>query len=180
MAELRKLFRLQEFSKNFTQEDFEQARNKARENQGFPAENIQKRKCPFDLFVQDVINQGQWTTRAEVCQLWRQLPDDKKTEYEERSKIVKQEISDFEQGKLPKLLNDPKQSYWLLTVSTTLIEVGPIFQDSEAKKYLTEEELGSYAQICYDKRMELELESFSDFEVFWENSQFEIKNEMHS
>ena len=118
MAELRKLFRLEEFSKNFTQEDFEQARNKARETQGFPAENIQKRKAPFDLFVQDVIKQGQWTTRAEVGQLWKQLSSEKRSEYEERSKSVKQQIVEFEQDKLPQLLNDPQKFYWLLRVNS--------------------------------------------------------------
>ena len=89
MAELRKLFRLQEFSKNFTQKDFEQARNKARENQGFPAENIQKTRRPYDLFLQDVIKQGQWTTPAEVGQLWKQLSSKKRSDYEERSKSLK-------------------------------------------------------------------------------------------
>ena len=117
MTELRKLFLLDEFSKNFTQEDFEQTRNKARETQGFPAENIQKRKGPYDLFVQDVVKQGQWTTQAEVGQLWKQLSDDERSEYEERSKSVKQQIVEFEQDKLPQLLNDPQKFYWLLRVN---------------------------------------------------------------
>ena len=166
MAELRKLFRLKEFSKKFTPEDFEQARNKTREKQGFPAENIQQRKRPFDLFVKDIINQGQWTTRAEVGQLWKQLSNDKKSKYEESSSRVKQQIADFEQNKLPQLLKDPNQFYWLLRVSITMIEVDPTFQASEAKKFLPTEQLDNYARLCEDKRLELELESFSDFEVF--------------
>ena len=40
------------------------------------------------------------------------------------------------------------------------------FQVSEARKFLPKEELDNYAQLCQDKRLELELESFSDFEVF--------------
>ena len=44
--------------------------------------------------------------------------------------------------------------------------VDPTFQASEAKKFLPKEELDNYAQLCQDKRLELELESFSDFEVF--------------
>ena len=120
MIELRKLFRLKEFSKHFTVEDFELARNQARETQKFPAENIQARNRPFDLFVKDVIKQGQWTNLTEVGQLWKELPNDKRSQYEERSKSVKQLIADFEQNKLPKLFNDPKQSYWLLRVSTTM------------------------------------------------------------
>ena len=39
------------------------------------------------------------------------------------------------------------------------------FQASEAKKFLTKEELDNYAQMVQDKRVELELEAFSDFEV---------------
>ena len=117
MAELRKLFRLDEFSKNFTQEDFEQARNKARENQGFPADNIQKIKGPYDFFRHDIKKKGQWTTRAEVDQLWKQLSSEKRSDYEERSKSVKHRIVEFEQDKLPQLLNDPQKFYWLLRVN---------------------------------------------------------------
>ena len=166
MIELRKLFRLKEFSKHFTVEDFELARNKARETQKFPAENIQTRKSPFDLFLKDIKKNGLWKTQLEAGQLWKQLPDDKKSAYEEGSKSLKQQIADFEQNKLPKLLNDPSQFYWLLRVSTTMIEIDPTFQVSEAKKFLPKEELDNYAQLCQDKRLELELESFSDFEVF--------------
>ena len=117
MAELRKLFRLEEFSKNFTHGDFEQARNKARETQGFPAENIQTRKGPCDLFVQHVIQQGHCKTIIEGQNLWKQLSDDERSVYRGRSKSIKQAIADFEQNKLPKLLNDPKQFYWLLRVN---------------------------------------------------------------
>ena len=166
MIELRKLFRLKEFSKHFTVEDFEKARNKARETRSFPAENIQARNSPFGLFVKDIIHQGQETTHAERSQLWKELPDDEKSAYEERSISVKQQIADFEQNKLPQLLNDPKQFYWLLRVSTTMIEVNLTFQVPEARKFLPKEELDNYAQQCQDKRLELELESFSDFEVF--------------
>ena len=117
MAELRELFRLDEFSKHFTQEDFELARNRARDLQNFPAENIQTRISPFDLFLADVKKKGQWTTQLEAGHLWKQLPDDKKLVYEDVSKRVNQEITEFEQDKLPQLLNDPKQFYWLLRVS---------------------------------------------------------------
>ena len=117
VADLRKLFRLKELSNYFSQEDFEEARNRSREAQSFPAENIQSKKGPFDLFVQDEIKQGRRNLRAEVARLWRQLPVDQKSEYEQRSFKIKQEIADFEQNKLPQLLNDPK-FYWLLRVSS--------------------------------------------------------------
>ena len=123
LAELRQLFRLQDFRTHFTQDDFERERNKARKKQSFPAENIQTRKRPFDLFEQDLIKQGCWTSRADVGQLWKQMPEDKRSEYEEKSKKVKQEIAEFEQTKLPKLLKDPKQFYWLLRVASTIVEV---------------------------------------------------------
>ena len=117
IAELRQLFRLKEFRTHFTKKSFEQARNKARETHNFPAVNIQKRSAPLDLFVQDVIRQGQWTSLSKVGQLWKQLPKDKISEYQKRSEKVKQQIAEFEQNKLPQLLNDPTQFYWLLRVS---------------------------------------------------------------
>ena len=123
MVELRKLFRLKEFSKHFTVEDFELARNQARETQKFPAENIQTRKEPYDLFLLDIKKKGLWKTQLEAGKLWKELPDQNRSQYEERSKSVKQQIADFEQNKLPQLLNDPTQFYWLLRVSTTMIEV---------------------------------------------------------
>ena len=117
LAELRELFRLPEFRTHFNKKDFEEARNKAREAQGFPAENIQTRKGSFDLFLHDIKKEGRWTTQGDAGQLWKQLPEDTRSKYEEKAENVKQEIAKFEENKLPQLLNDPKQFYWLLRVS---------------------------------------------------------------
>ena len=118
MAELRELFRLKEFRTDFTKESFEEARNKARETHNFPAQNFQAIR-PYDLFLQHVKNEGRWTSYNEVIHSWKQLPEEERSEFEEKAKRVKQEIADFEQNKLPQLLNDPKQFYWLLRVSSS-------------------------------------------------------------
>ena len=116
MADLRELFRLKELRTDFTKESFEEARNKTREAHNFPAENFQRIR-PYDLFLQHVKSEGRWTSFNEVVQLWKQLPEDERSEFEEKAKRVKQEIADFEQNKLPLLLSDPNKFYWLLRVS---------------------------------------------------------------
>ena len=117
LAELRGLFRLPELRTLFNQENFEDARNTAREAQGFPAENILTKSRPYNLFLHEIKQEGRWTTRNQVIQLWKQLPEDARSKYEERAEKVKQEIAEFEKNKLLQLLNDPKQFYWLLRVS---------------------------------------------------------------
>ena len=116
MADLRELFRLKELRTDFTKESFEEARNKTREAHNFPAQNFQRIR-PYDLFLQHVKSEGRWTSFNEVVQLWKQLPEDERSEFEEKAKRVKQEIADFEQNKLPQLLSDPNKFYWLLRVS---------------------------------------------------------------
>ena len=106
MVELRQIFRLDEFSKRFTPEDFEEARNKARKQQNFPAENFQAVSA-YQLFVKDIRKHDH---------LWKQLSFDQQQEYRKRSERLKQEISEFEQKKLPDLLKS-RQFYWLLRVS---------------------------------------------------------------
>ena len=116
IAELRELFRLQEFRRHFAEEDFQQARTKARETHNFPADNIQRIR-PYDLFLQHVKKEGRWTSYNEVIHLWKQLPEEEKSEFEEKAMRVKQDIANFERNKLPQLLNDSTQFYWLLRVS---------------------------------------------------------------
>ena len=164
MSELRQLFRLTEFRTHLSQEDFEEARNKARKAKKFPAKNIQAQQRAFSYFQQDLKKEGRWTSINEVFQLWTHLPDDKKLKYKNRVVRIKKEIAKFEQNKLPQLLNEP-QLHWLLRVSFSDNHSNLTVQASEAKKFLSEDELEKYHQMCHDKRLELELETIFDIEV---------------
>ena len=181
MTELRKMFRLREFSNQFiekvTNEDFERVRTKARETLDLPADDFPPKISAYLLYLKDARQEGLWTSfqdvASEVVDLWKQLPEDKKLQYNERAEQLrnrqKQQMADFKKHKLSQLLSYPERFYWLLSVSFNLHQSYQSkmyhIQVWEAKQFLPKEELDRHVQICKAKRLEVEIKCFSDFEV---------------
>ena len=135
MTKLRRMFRLTEFSKRFTEipinEYFDWERRKARKMLDLPAENFHTKITSINLYLKDMTKKGLWTSDSEVAKkdAWRMSSGDTKHKYKERAKQLrngeqKQQIVDFEQNKLPQLLSDPAQFYWLLSVSFNFYRSG--------------------------------------------------------
>ena len=132
MTKLRKMFRLREFAKPFTEADFERVRSKARKMVDLPAEDFAPQINAYLLYLKDARKEGLWRTlqdvHSEVNDLWKQLPDDEKLRYKERAEQLRnrqrQQMADFKKYKLPELLSDPEQFYWLLSVSFNFYRSG--------------------------------------------------------
>ena len=54
MVELRNLFGLHDFSKRFTNEDFEELRSRARETHGLPAENFGAQTSGYKFYLKGI------------------------------------------------------------------------------------------------------------------------------